>query len=274
MSFEKLHIVAISLSIVSFPACLKRTTEPTVTKNIQHMNLEEAQFASAYYKKTGHLDLSAKALERIITLSTDHETSADALIRLADTHLELNKYEEAQKNYKEFQTLYPGNKLHTYAAYKEIIAHQKEIRPAYHDQAKTRQTIELCERFLEEFQDDEHAQEIIGIKDAGYKLLIEHEVIIIQFYITKYHLEHNVKSLISAIKRLENLKKNIIVHIFDKKSYETVTTLINLLLDTYDPQNTTAQIHTLVELAEKILEKLFDEIYGGSSLSSFFIHRF
>ncbi|MFA6066223.1 MAG: outer membrane protein assembly factor BamD [Candidatus Babeliaceae bacterium] len=268
MLSHKLYIF-LCISIIITSGCLKKTSQDTPKKNIKDMNIEEAQHARDYYQKTGHPDLVARALERIITLSSDHAISADALIKLADIQLEMNKYEEAQKNYKEFKTLYPGNILIAHAAYKELLAHQKEIKPVYRDQQKTREVIDLAELFLEEFPDDHKKDEVIGILDECYKLLLEHDIMIVQFYITKYHLENNIKSLISAIKRLEYVKKRIIPHISNKQPYESAISTINAMLDTYDAQNPTQQLHTVVELVEKSLAQLFEKIYGPPTITTY-----
>jgi len=261
MNFKLLFVLIL---LISAPGCLKKSSGlPAPTKNITAMTLEEAQHAASYYQETAYDDLTIKALERVITLSTDHEISAQALLKLADTYVKAGMYEKAQNSYKEFITLYPGNAQVAYAAYQEIIAHYKEVRPAYRDQQKTRDVIALAEQYEENYPHTTYIQHIHEMRDTAYKLLLEHEVMVVQFYLTKYQLEHSNKSAISCIKRLEYIKKDIIPHIANKKDYSRTITLINRLLDTYNPQKLN-NIEELVSLIDTITQNFYDILYADS----------
>ena len=124
------------------------------SKGIKQTTLEEAMICKEYYKGKKDYDLTAKYLEHMIPLEKDYKEMGKLILELADLHLELGNREKARSRYGEYKLLYPGSKAIKYVLYKEIVAHVLDMSESTRDQTKTKEAIQLAEKFLQEFPDD------------------------------------------------------------------------------------------------------------------------
>jgi outer membrane protein assembly factor BamD (BamD/ComL family) len=201
------------------------------TKRVQDMNFEEAVQAKDYYKAKDSKESTTKALERIVSLCTDHTQISSYIIELADMYLEQDMYEEAQQSFNQFRTLFPGSEQIQYAWYQEIRSHYLNTLDPQRDQAETQKTIELAEEYLSTFPSNiQYQKEIEAIREKSYKSLLEHELYVINFNIKQFHNFDNHQHLTAAQYRLAHIQHALLPHIQDTHPYDEK---IKTYLETY-----------------------------------------
>ena len=182
--------------------------------NIKKMTLEEAFQAKEYYRAVNETELLIKTLERITSLSTDHQVLGDVKLELADLNLKMGNLEVAQKLYKEYRTLFPGSEHIKHACYQEVLANYWDTLDADRDQTKTQATITLGQNFLEEFpNDDLFAHTINDTLKTCYTKLLDSELHSVNFYLNKYNYSQNATALNAAQNRLAYIKKELLPHL-------------------------------------------------------------
>lgn len=201
--------ILVLMILAILPGCIRR--DPKVPqKNIKHMDIEEACNARDYYRSIQDKELLMKSLERIVALSTDYELTDKALLELADLKLQEGNLEVAQKLYGEYNALYPGSAERERAWYNEILAHYRHRTTPDRDQSRTRTTVNLTKRFLEEFSQNSYTENVRDIRRSCYKLLLKHELLNIQFYMHNYLYQENLKMLDAARRRLVYIAQEIL----------------------------------------------------------------
>lgn len=201
------------------------------TKRVQDMNFEEAVEAKNYYKAHNNKESTTKALERIVSLCTDHTHINSYILELADMYLEQGMYEEAQKSFSQFRTLFPGSEHIQYAWYQDIRAHYLNALDPQRDQTETQQTIDLAKEYQSTFASNTHYQQAIDdILEKSYKSLLEHELYVIDFNIKQFNNFDNHQHLISAQYRLAHIQNALLPHIKDAEPFKNK---IKAYLDTY-----------------------------------------
>lgn len=239
--------------LLFLPSCIfYRSTEVPI-KGIKHMTLEEAIKARDYYRKVRDNELLIKSLERVIALSTDYKLTDEALLELADVQLEDRRYEIAQKLYHDYNTLYPGSSRREDAWYHEILSHQSDIAAPDRDQSKTRETLALTKKFLEEFDEGQHTAAVERIQRECYKHLLKHELIVIHYYLKRYDYEELPAFLEAARGRLIYSAQELLKPL--ESEIPEFGQLRNRILQL--PQQAATLAEQVASLANKIEQKLY-----------------
>lgn len=179
-------------------------------KKSKDLTPEEATYARSYHLSENDPEHAAHAIERLMALS-DYEQTGPYLLELAHLYEHLENYPRAEKLFKEYKTIYPGNKQFKEACYHEIVAAHAQILPTNRDQKKTHETIEMIKNFLQEFpHDEEYTPLARGKLSDCYKILLKSELEKAQFYLNKYNYTEDPQVLISAYNRLVYAHKEVL----------------------------------------------------------------
>jgi len=179
------------------------TTKPT--KQIKHMSTEEAVSAANYYEVYHNTDAVIATYQHIISKATDAEIAAEYSIKLADLHLGLANFTEAKKQYKRAITLYPGYHTIERARYREILSHHWSALTPARDQAPTRTVIQLGTSYLKDYPEGTSVEQVRDIIGNSYINLLSSELLIIKFYLHRYHLFGKEKALVAAAQRIHDV---------------------------------------------------------------------
>ena len=125
-----------------------------------------------------------KYTERMIPLCKDLELIGKHMLELADLNFDCGNLEEAQKKYKEFVLLYPGDEKLHHALHKELLSSFYLSLDPERDQEKTHETVKIAETFLTRATaDSSYYTEVLSIKKQCEERLFEKELLIAQFYL-------------------------------------------------------------------------------------------
>lgn len=230
---------------------------PFKNKKIERLTFDEARKVYDYYKRTGKSPQLAQTIERIISLSSDHETIEPLLHELADLTFELGPYAKAQEYYAHYALLYPGSSSIDYMRSQQIEAAFKQMLSPTQDQSTTKETIKLCDNFLTSFPaNNRFVKHIEKIRQDCYFNLMESEVNKIIFYLQRYEITNNKTALDAAWQRLMHLHQAILPHITDQQgkiAYQKITAAE--ILD--ESQRTRATIEQLIAPLQIAIRKHF-----------------
>lgn len=236
------HVVIFTfIAIVCLPGCThhkktpkrerekerKAAQRPFKNKKIDRLAFDEARKVYDYYKRTGQSPQLAQTIERIITLSSDHEIIEPLLHELADLTFEAGNYTKAQEHYAQHALLYPGSSSIDYIKSQQIEAAFKQMLSPNHDQSKTKEIIQLCDSFLTSFPaNNRFTKHIVNIRQDCYVNLTESELDQIAFYLQRFALTENKTALEAAWQRLIHLNQAILPHLIDpriKAAHQKIT---------------------------------------------------
>lgn len=151
-----------------------------------------AKFADGYYEE---------AAERFQELKDRYPYSNLAIhaeLRLADSLLKKEEFEEAIEVYKEFESLHPKNKSIPYVIYQQGMCYFLRIRTIDRDQTNARKALDEFERLRRAFPNDQYSLKAEDHIEKCLTNLTEHEFYVGHFYFRYGHYE-------AALKRFENL---------------------------------------------------------------------
>jgi len=172
------------------------------TKTLSKMSFKELEAAKDALIAGNHHDLVPKYLERMITMCEVTDIKCDLIIDLADLYYKLGELEKAETRFTDFATEYPGHKHIEYVLYKAILCSFHGTLIPERDQKKTAHTVSLADSFIQRKDIfTQYVQDVLNIRTACYKKLIESEVNIFNFY-----LQGN--QLTSAQTRLDNITQD------------------------------------------------------------------
>jgi outer membrane protein assembly factor BamD (BamD/ComL family) len=195
-------------------AILKKESKeqrPFRYKKIERLTFDEAVAVYTYYKKQNKKPQMGQVIERIITLTTDHDFIYPLLIELADLMFEFEDYKKAEEYYGQHAAMYPGGAHRDYVKMRQIESAYKQILDVHRDQTKTKETRKLIESYLPTLKpENPNREKIQKILDQCLMILLESEISYINFYIHKYHTLQQPKALNAAFKRLEHINTTII----------------------------------------------------------------
>jgi outer membrane assembly lipoprotein YfiO len=171
-----------------------------LAKQANQLTFDEARRAKEHYVALGRYDLASKALERMLSLSSDHAMLASLMLELADLYVVDSEFDKAVPLYEQFCLLYPADARRKYAHYQLILTTFWNILDAHHDQVATEKAIGLCEHFLSDFpQDEEYAAAVKQTLTTCYATLLDRELTTARFYLTR----HNIKGITGALHAAE-----------------------------------------------------------------------
>ncbi len=171
-------------------------------KTISTMNYDELKVTKDKHLARNDKIIAIKYVEQMIKLCEDVNQIGALMIELADLYFDTKELPKAEIIYTEYAHLYPGGADIEYASHRAILCSFYATLGSEHDQTKTYETIELADNFLQRadvfttYKDD-----VTRIRTNCYERVIESEVTIFNFYLKTGHI-------ISAQKRLDNLKKD------------------------------------------------------------------
>lgn len=228
---------------------------PANNKKIDNLTHDEALKVYAYYKKQGKKSQTAQTIERIMALSTDHELIDSLLMELADIEFELENYSKAAEHYTQHALLYPGGTNLRYVIKQNIEALFKQILEPHRDQTKTKETIQAIKKFITTFPDDtEFVPRITFILETCYMNLLEHELNQVLFYMNRYNLTQQQKTLDAAWLRLTYLNREILPYITNK-NLKNASELIDQAQKDETLKKDSATLERLVAPLQKALKQ-------------------
>lgn len=273
-------------SVITLPSCKqkkqpkkeviatpKRVADqhPVPNKKIESLTNDEALKVYAYYKKTGKKAQTAQTIERILALSTDHDLIDSLLIELADIKFELEYYPKAEEYYLQHSQQYPGGSRLDYVLKQTIEASFKQVLEPHRDQTKTKDTLRVAKKFLTLFPSSEYTPRVMAILQTCYMNLMEHELNQVVFYIQRYNLTQQQKTLDAGWQRLMYLNKEILPYISDKNIQKAAQAIAEIQKQE-NPKKDSATIEKLIAPLQKALaQKYYDEtpLYKRNFLNRF-----
>jgi len=150
------------------------------------------KFAEGYYEEAAELFRELKDRYPYSNLAIHAE------LRLGDSLLENEEYEEAIEVYKEFESLHPKNKSIPYVIYQQGMCYFRRIRTIDRDQTNARKALEEFKRLMRAFPNDQYSLKAKDHVERCLTNLAEHEFYIGHFYFRSGHYG-------AALNRFENL---------------------------------------------------------------------
>jgi outer membrane protein assembly factor BamD len=150
------------LLVILVAACSRNKTELTPDGK---MAKADEYFANKKY---------ARAAELYDDVSFERRSaqSALALMRLADSYYNMNKFTDARLKYTQMASTYPDFTDIETAYFRIGVCYFEESLPAQYDQTETGQSIEALRLFVEKFPNSQYFQQAVEyIRKAQYKLI-------------------------------------------------------------------------------------------------------
>lgn len=255
------------ISLISLSGCSQKNSAPepavnatptvvekTFTKKIEQLNHEEAGEAREYYKALGKKRQQAKSLERMISLSADHQEIDGLLLELANVTYELELFPEAEAMYHQHSVLYPGNQNVDYVKARQIESSFRQVLDASRDQSKTTKTIKLSEKFLAQFGDNNsYSKRVKKIMHECYHIQLESEIHGAAFYVQKYVYAPFPGTLGAARSRLVHAQKKTLPYITTKQA-QSLSKAIEELNEVEREKLTPEMLQDIIEKAYTMIE--------------------
>lgn len=151
-----------------------------------------AKFADGFYED---------AAERFQELKDRYPYSNLAIhaeLRLADSLLKKEDFEEAIELYREFESLHPKNRSIPYVIYQQGMCYFLRMRTIDRDQTYARKALDEFERLRRAFPNDQYSLKAEDHIERCLTSIAEHEFYVGHFYFRYGHYG-------AALKRFENL---------------------------------------------------------------------
>ena len=225
-------VILITAFLIGLPGCstrkklTKREREkirlaqvrPHKNKKIDRLTFDEAKQVYEYYKKHGETKQRTAIIARMVTLSTDHDVIEPLLHELADLTFETQNYAKAEEFYAQYAAMYPGSSSIDFVKSQHIEAAYQQISLPQRDQSKTKEIIALADNFINSFSPkNPFMQRVLAIRQTCYFNLMESEVNQILFYLHRYDVFNNPKSLESAWQRLMYMNRSVLPYVTNAK---------------------------------------------------------
>jgi outer membrane protein assembly factor BamD len=105
-----------------------------------------------------------------------------AELKIADSHYQLRKYDEAVIAYQEFESLHPLNEAIPYVVYQIGRCYYEQITTVDRDQSAARKALMTFERLQEQFPDHQYSKRAGEHIHTCLKSLAGHELYVGKFY--------------------------------------------------------------------------------------------
>ena len=167
------------------------------------MNQDElAQTAYNYIEKDRH-DNAIPYIAEIVTRFPDNTDIAKYKMLLAELQFKEKNFEEAQQVFENFSQFYPSDQRAEYAKYKTVQSAFRQVLPADCDQSNTEETLRLAQDYLANANFKEYRSDIEAIVKSCNEHLIEKEIYVFDFYLSK-------KEFDAARNRLKHLRQKFV----------------------------------------------------------------
>lgn len=163
----------------------KKTAKPKITKKrkkkrpagtLESTDLAVLKENKDYHKENKDYYNTLKWIDRIIAVASDSDDIQNARLEQADINYQLNEYEKATENYKEYIKLYPGSRNAEYAKYKQVASNYYRLNPPDRDQTLTVDTTLLAKEYLDNAAYKQFRKEVEEILEACLVSLINAEI--------------------------------------------------------------------------------------------------
>ena len=188
-------------------------------KKTKSMSYEEALLAQEYYRTNKQPDMVILTGERILAVAVDQsrkgmqEVLRKTRLELAELYLEKGNYANAEKHAQDYLTFYPGSLESKKASFVSLSGALRSQSHSQRDQQKTKTTIEQATAYLEKYpQDTEFRPRVEEMLHQSYLKLIKSELTIIGTILNTARNANSPASLLSAEKRLIELKEKLLPH--------------------------------------------------------------
>lgn len=201
-------------------------------KSFKDMTLAEAIEVKEYYDETGSDDAVVRIIPHIIARSQDVQQIAALNLELADIYLEKGNYEEAQKAYTNFVTMYPGDEKIKDARYRQLLTVFLTALSPDRDQAATLTTISFAQNYVKDFPNDpDYGNKVHAILRSCYRKLLESELSTALFYLNKYSYQAQESALDATKSRLQYVESELLPAIgrYDRKLEQSQADLKEML---------------------------------------------
>ena len=143
-----------------------------------------------------HYEDAIAAYKRAKETYYSPEMTAQAELRIADTHFLAEKYIEASAAYEEFRKAHPTHEKAPYALYRQALCAYRQIEGIDNDQTPVTNAVTLFELYLQRYPGREQAKEAADLLEAARSRQLQYEIYIGSFYL-------RTKKFPAAIRRLE-----------------------------------------------------------------------
>jgi outer membrane protein assembly factor BamD len=160
---------------------------------------ELVQKGMAQFKKGNH----STALEHFEKLRDWYPFSKFAILaelKIADSHYQLQEYEDAIFAYEEFADLHPRNEAIPYVIYQIGRCYFDRMDTVDRDQSVTRKALEIFRQLNEKYPDNSYALKAEKHINRCLKTLAGHELYVGRFYFKTKHYKaalHRFKAVLS-----------------------------------------------------------------------------
>jgi outer membrane protein assembly factor BamD (BamD/ComL family) len=162
------------------------------------MSYEQLLIAKDQQVAANNVSVAIKYLEQLVQLAADVTQKSEHLLQIADLLYAEGIFEKAALLYTEFSTLYLGSDKIEYALAQSIKSCEKCLLSSDRDQTKTEETLALAELFLSNDRFITYKDEVSRIRAECQNKLIESELSICSYYLTR----QNFKTVDKRLKKL------------------------------------------------------------------------
>ena len=176
-----LSVAVLMMSVLLFAGCGKKQK---TTEEMVFQELEEKVETAMNSKKQ---ESAVEFLEQLVTRFPEKSTVSKYKLMLSDLYLKAVSLEAAFELYRNFGTMYPGDKKAEYAMYKAILSkfYQTLKVNGMCDQSDAEVTLELCKQYLNNQLFAEHQEDVRDISYTCERRLIDKEVYVFNSYLRK-----------------------------------------------------------------------------------------
>lgn len=122
-------------------------------------------------------------------------------LRLADAYYQEGRLIEAEKSYKDFESLHPGSEKITYVLFRIGLCNFKRFRAIDLPLTYTREALQYFQRVRQSYPTSEYAKQAKSYIKKSKTYLVRHEIYVADFY-------WNTKKYLAAWKRYEYVVQN------------------------------------------------------------------
>lgn len=126
--------------------------------------------------------------------------TAQAELRLADTHFAAENFIEAAAAYEDFRKYHPTHEKVPYALYRQALSQFKQITGLDRDQTATRNARLLFDQVTTLYPQSEHAADAKAKSEECRTMLYRHEIYIGAFYLKTGKVQAAIKRLDEALR--------------------------------------------------------------------------
>jgi len=191
-------IIVISFYILLLVAC---SSKKDIVKEVPFGQIDLLFKKADEMIKKGNLEDARRLLERVKAEDRTQDFAPVAQIKIADTYLQEERYEEAEVEYRSFLDRYARHSYAPYAQYQLAMTYFKRIETVDISYSTAKKALEEFEKLLVEYPRNPYIEVTEQRIKSCRNLLAEYELYVGKFYFKK-------GSYLSAIQRFDALLKS------------------------------------------------------------------